>query len=95
MATNKPKVRNTVGDHSNMASLFKPVISYAKTVGNAASDYGSAWKKAFNASADYTAGANSRARAANARLENEQGQLLGAILQGRKYNNKTKKQIKK
>jgi hypothetical protein len=87
--------RNSAGDHSNMSSLYKPVISYAKTVGKAAADYGSAWKDAFNKSADITPGANARARAANKRQDEEQGQLLGAILQGRKYDNKTNKQIKK
>jgi hypothetical protein len=87
--------RKTAGDHSNMTSVFKPIISYAKTVGSAAADFGSAWKDAFNKSADITPGANARARAANKRQDEEQGQFLGAILQGRKYNNKTNKQIKK
>ena len=87
--------RNSAGDHSNMTSVFKPVVSYAKTVASAAADFGSAWKDAFNKSADPTPGANARARAANKRQDEEQGQFLGAILQGRKYNNKTGKQIKK
>jgi len=87
--------RKTAGDHSNMASVFKPVVSYAKTVGSAAAEFGSAWKDAFNKSGDIKPGANARARAANKRQDEEQGQFLGAILQGRKYNNKTGKQIKK
>lgn len=89
------KTRNSAGDHSNMSSVYKPIISYAKTVAGAAADFGSAWKDAFNKSADPTPGANARARAANKRQNEEQGQFLGAILQGRKYNNKTGKQIKK
>lgn len=76
-----------------MSSIYKPIVSYAKTVGTAAAEYGSAWKDAFNKSADITPGANARARAANKKQDAEQGQLLGAILQGRKYNNKTGKQI--
>ena len=87
--------RNSAGDHSNMTSVFKPIVSYAKTVGSAAADFGSAWKDAFNKSADITPGANARARAANARFDAEKGQLVGAILRGRKYDNKTGKQINK
>ena len=87
--------RNSAGNHSNMTSVFKPVVSYAKTVAGAAVDFGSAWKDAFNKSADPTPGANARARRANKRQNEEQGQFLGAILQGRKYDNKTGKQIKK
>jgi len=88
-------VRKSAGDHSNMASLYKPVVSYAKTVGSAFADFGSAWKDSFNKSADPTPGANARARAANAKYDAEKGQLAGAILQGRKYDNKTGKQINK
>lgn len=87
--------RTSAGDHSNMSSLYKPVVSYAKNLGNAAADYGRAWKDAFNKSADITPGANARARAANKRQDAEQGQFLGAALQGRRYDNKTGKQIKK
>ena len=87
--------RNSAGDHSNMTSVFKPVVSYAKTVGSAFADFGRAYKKAVDASGDIMPGANARARAANKNYDAEKGQLMGAILQGRKYNNKTGKQIKK
>jgi len=87
--------RNSAGDHSNMTSVFKPVVSYAKTVGSAFADFGRAYKKAVDASGDIMPGANARARAANKNYDAEKGQLMGAILQGRKYDNKTKKQIKK
>jgi len=89
------KTRNSAGDHSNMSSVYKPIVSYAKTVAGAAVDFGKAYKDAFNKAADVRPGANARARAANKRQTAEQGQLLGAILQGRKYDNKTNKQIKK
>ena len=77
-----------------MTSVFKPVVSYAKNLGSAAADFGSAWKDAFNKSADISPGANPRARAANKRQDNEMGQFLGALLQSRRYDNKTGKQIK-
>ena len=87
--------RNSAGDHSNMTSVFKPVVSYAKTVGSAFADFGRAYKKAVDASGDIMPGANARARNANKNYDAEKGQLMGAILQGRKYNIKTGKQIKK
>ena len=89
------KTRTSAGDHSNMNSVFKPVVSYAKTVGSAFADLGRAYKGAMDASGDITPGANARARAANKKYDAEKGQLVGAILQGRKYDNKTGKQIKK
>jgi hypothetical protein len=76
-----------------MTSVFKPVVSYAKTVGSAFADFGRAYKKAVDASGDIMPGANARARNANKNYDAEKGQLMGAILQGRKYNNKTGKQI--
>jgi len=87
--------RKTAGDHSNMTSVFKPVVSYAKTVGSAFADFGRAYKKAVDASGDIMPGANARARNANKNYDAEKGQLMGAILQGRKYNNKTGKKIQK
>jgi hypothetical protein len=89
------KTRNSAGDHSNMTSVFKPVVSYAKTVGSAFADFGRAYKKAVDAGGDIKPGADARAFAANKKYDAEKGQLMGAILQGRKYNNKTGKQIKK
>jgi hypothetical protein len=89
------KTRNSAGDHSNMNSVFKPVVSYAKTVGSAFADFGRAYKRASEASGDINPGANARARAANRNYNAEKGQLAGAILQGRKYDNKTGRQIKK
>jgi len=89
------KTRNSAGDHSNMTSVFKPVVSYAKTVGSAFADFGRAYKGAVDASGDIKPGADARAFAANKKYDAEKGQLMGAILQGRKYDNKTNKQIKK
>jgi len=89
------KTRNSAGYHSNMTSVFKPVVSYAKTVGSAFADFGRAYKGAVDASGDIKPGADARAFAANKKYDAEKGQLMGAILQGRKYDNKTNKQIKK
>ena len=44
------KARTSAGDHSNMTSVFKPVVSYAKTVGSAFADFGRAYKEAVDAS---------------------------------------------
>lgn len=85
--------RTTAGDHSNMTSVFRPVVSYAKTVGSAVSDFVRAHHRAVDAGLDNTPGANARARAANKYYDAEKGQLVGAILRGRNYDNKTGKII--
>lgn len=73
-----------------MARKVSYLDNLQKELGQAAG----AWKKSFNASADYTPGANARAVASNKKADAEQGQFLGALLQGRRYN-KAGKQIKK
>ena len=78
-----------------MNSVFKPVVSYAKNVGSAFADFGSAWQKSWDASSDITPGANARAVKANKRFDAEKGQLVGAILKGSNYDNKTGKKIKR
>ena len=78
-----------------MTSVFKPVVSYAKNLGSAVSDLASAWKGANEASGDIMPGANARARAANKKYDAEKGQLVGALLKGSNYDNKTGKKIKR
>ena len=73
-----------------MAKKMSYLDNLAKEVGQTAS----AWKKSFNASADITPGANARARAANKNYDAQKGQIFGALLQGRRYDDKTGKQIK-
>jgi hypothetical protein len=73
-----------------MAKKLSYLDNLAKEVGQTAS----AWKKAFNASADYNPGANARARSANKNYDAQKGQVFGALLQGRRYDDKTGKQIK-
>ncbi len=51
-------------------------------------------QKSYNASADIKPGADARARAASNASENQVGQLIGALVQGRRYDDKTNKQVK-
>jgi hypothetical protein len=53
-----------------------------------------AMKKSYNASADVKPGANTRARATNKASDAQIGQLIGALVQGRRYDDKTGKQVK-
>jgi hypothetical protein len=49
--------------------------------------FGSAWKKAFNESANYNPGGNAKAVKANKEYDAAKGQLLGAVV-GRRYDSK-------
>jgi hypothetical protein len=86
--------RRAADDRSNMNSIYKPIAGYVGNVAKEVGEFGSAWKKAFNASADVRPGANARARSANKNQDAQMGQALGAILQGRRYD-KSGTQIKK
>jgi len=86
--------RKSADDRSKMNKTYKPNDNYFTNAGKEIKDFGKAWKKAFNASADIMPGANARARAANKNQNAQMGQALGAVLQGRRYN-KAGKQIKK
>ena len=77
-----------------MASTKPKKVSYIKNVGSALKEVGSAYQKAVNASGDIKPGADARAHKANHKYDSEKGQLMGALLQGRRYDNKTGKQIK-
>lgn len=55
-----------------------------------AGQFANAWRKSFDASADWRPGADARAAAANKKEREAQGQFLGALLQGRRYNKKGK-----
>ena len=88
--------RDNAGNNSNVNKTYGPIAASAKTkstsylgnLGKEIKQFGSAWKKAVDASGDITPGANPRARAANAKYDAAMGQLLGAALQGRRYNKK-------
>jgi hypothetical protein len=79
-----PKLANTKSKKNYLGNAIKEV-----------KEYGKAYKKADKASLSVTPGANARARSANANERAQRGQALGAVLQGRRYDNKTGKQIKK
>jgi hypothetical protein len=87
-------MRRSGDDRSNMNKIYKPIAGYVGNVVKEVGEAGSAWKKAFDASADIRPGANARARAANKNQDAQMGQALGAILQGRRYD-KSGTQIKK
>ena len=53
-----------------------------------------AWQKSYNASADIKPGADARAKAANKASVDQIGQLVGALVRGRSYDDKTGKQVK-
>lgn len=77
-----------------MATRIGPLSGYLSNVFKEAKEYGSAYTKASNASADYRPGADARAAKANKEQRAAQGQLIGAFIQGRRYD-KSGKQIKK
>jgi len=67
---------------------FPNVGGYLSNVAKEAKQYGSAWKKSYDASAGIGPGADRTAYNANQAETAAKGQLLGAVLQGRRYNNK-------
>ena len=66
--------------------------NYAENLFKEGSELFNSWRKAFDASADPTPGANARAAKANKKQVEAQGQFLGALLQGRRYNKKGQQQ---
>lgn len=64
--------------------------SYASNVAKEAGDFGRAYAAADEAQNQVGPGAASASAKANRRQQKEMGQLLGAIAQGRRYNNKGK-----
>jgi hypothetical protein len=55
-----------------------------------AGQFANAWRKSFDADAGVGPGANEKAVAAAKKLKAEQGQFLGALVQGRRYDKKGK-----
>jgi hypothetical protein len=95
-------MRRTGDDRSNMNKIYKPIAGY---VGNVIKEGGQAvkaWSNAVDASDKARFGtrpgapkqaAKRAASAASKKQEAEQGQFLGALLQGRRYD-KAGKQVK-
>jgi hypothetical protein len=72
---------------------IKTVGGYLGNVAKEAGQFGSAWKTAWNASSGIGPGADRAAYKANVGQRKAQGQLLGAVLQGRRYDDASGKQI--
>jgi hypothetical protein len=70
------------------------MASYLENLMKEAKQSVKAWKKATDASGDIKPGADARAFAANNAYDSQKGQFLGALVQGRRYEDKTGKQIK-
>ena len=95
-------MRKAADDRSNMNKIYKPIAGY---VGNVIKEGGQAvkaWSNAVDASDKARFGtrpgapkqaAKRAASAASKKQEAEQGQFLGALLQGRRYD-KAGKQVK-
>ena len=60
-------------------------VSYLDNLAKEVKQTATAWQKSWNASADVTPGANERARKARKTYDNQKGQLMGALVQGRRY----------
>jgi hypothetical protein len=69
--------------------------NYLENLMKEAKQSAKAWQKSYNASADIKPGADARAIAANKASDEQIGQLIGALVQGRRYDDKTGKQIKR
>jgi hypothetical protein len=80
--------RKSADDRSNINKIYKPIAGYFSNAKKEVGEFGSAWKKAMDASGDIMPGANARARAANKNQDAQMGQALGAILKGARYDKK-------
>lgn len=69
-------------------------MSYARNLRKEGGELINAWREAYDASAGVGLGASQKASEANKKQRAAQGQFLGAVLQGRRYD-KSGKQIKK
>lgn len=63
-------------------------VEYAKNVGKEAGDFGRAYKKAANLSAAVGPGTDTAAEKARMQQDAELGQLVGALIQARRYDSK-------
>lgn len=66
--------------------------AYASNVAKEAGDFGRAYLNADEAQNQVGPGANKASARANKRQQDELGQLLGAVFQGRRYNKKGQQQ---
>ena len=64
------------------------VVEYAKNVGKEAGDFGRAYKKANQLSNEVGPGTDTAAERARVQQDKELGQLVGDLVQARRYDNK-------
>lgn len=69
-------------------------ISYLDNLQKELKQFGSAYKKTGEASGMVGPGTDTRASMLRRKQDKDMGQLFGALLQGRRYEDKTGKQIK-
>jgi hypothetical protein len=68
--------------------------NYAQNLGKEVKQFGSAWLKTWQASGEVGPGTDARASSLSKKQDKAMGQFFGAALQGRRYDDKTGKQIK-
>ena len=71
------------------------MANYLENLMKEAKQSAKAWQKSYNASADIRPGADARAIAANKANDSQVGQFIGALVQGRRYDDNTGKQVKR
>lgn len=70
------------------------MANYAQNLGKEVKQFGTAWAKAWQASGQVGPGTDARANRLRKKQDEAMGQLFGAALQGRRYNDKTGRQVK-
>ena len=88
---NKP--RTSADDKKNQTSAFKSLTGYGSNLLKETKQFGSAYKKTTQKSNESGPGTDAEASRLRKIEDNEFGQMLGALIQGRRYNKKGK-QIK-
>lgn len=69
-------------------------VSYLDNLQKELKQFGSAYKKTSEASQQVGPGTDTRASMLRRKQDKQMGQLFGALLQGRRYDDKTNKQVK-
>ena len=70
------------------------MANYAQNLAKEAKQFGTAWAKAWGAGGEVGPGTDARANKLRKKQDDAMGQFFGAALQGRRYDDKTGKQIK-
>jgi hypothetical protein len=70
------------------------MANYGQNLGKEVKQLGSAWLKAWQTGGEVGKGTDERANMLRRKQDKALGQLAGAVLQGRRYDDRTGKQIK-